>query len=324
MIYKKRLLFLLIFFMLCGMVFANQYYPNGEKDVYIYQSDFGGEVTDEVTAVHGNWKLHTNVGGFGQVYMYTISGSNILRVYSNNVISTLADFDDPVGTKYKIDIGPCNKGVSVIAAKGLVLEVPAGVFRDVIRLDFDMQSGCADAGIMSQWYARDVGIIQWEENSFTGPRQYKLIKATVGGTTYPDDMTAKGLSMVGNLDRYQYWVDMMPPGYRNPVMVFRGALINNTDTDVNLLFPSGQTYDAIVYDEKGNEVTRWSLGMAFIQMIRQVVISPGERLAFQDTLELAYAPDNTPLEPGNYTVELIITSTLQWKTVLNIEVDRAY
>jgi len=44
-------------------VIANQFYPSGKNNVYTYQSSLGNEITNEVTAVFGNWKQHSNIGG---------------------------------------------------------------------------------------------------------------------------------------------------------------------------------------------------------------------------------------------------------------------
>jgi hypothetical protein len=51
---------------------------------------------------------------------------------------------------------------------------PAGTFFNCLRLDRLDVPPCGDAGTFREWWAHDVGLVQWEESSFTGPRTYRL------------------------------------------------------------------------------------------------------------------------------------------------------
>ena len=189
-----------------------------------------------------------------------------------------------------------------IAEKGLSLIVPAGIFNNVIKLDFINESGCADIGISSQWYAENVRIIQWEEITIAGPIQHKLSTATVGNINYSKDIRLQGVSMLGNTDRYVYLTNMMPGIIPGPLtMTFKGELVNNTNSAINLTFGSSQTFDAIIYDNSYTEVIRWLTGKFFTMAVESRTIAPGEKFTFQDKLELKYADNSEPIEEGGYT-----------------------
>jgi hypothetical protein len=51
---------------------------------------------------------------------------------------------------------------------------PAGSFFNCLRMDRLNMPPCADAGTRREWWAPNVGLVQWEEESFTGPRIYQL------------------------------------------------------------------------------------------------------------------------------------------------------
>ena len=83
-----------------------------------------------------------------------------------------------------IDTPGCVDGSKItIASRTEHVEVPAGSFDNVIRLDY--VSPCADAGILSEWFAPSVGLIKRIEQSFAGPRVSELQSAVVGGVVMP-------------------------------------------------------------------------------------------------------------------------------------------
>ena len=52
---------------------------------------------------------------------------------------------------------------------------------------------------------------------------------------------------------------------------------------VELTFPSGQTYDVVVYDAAGGEVWRWSTGQMFTQSLRNKPLDSHESLDYNAT-----------------------------------------
>ena len=56
---------------------------------------------------------------------------------------------------------------------------------------------------------------------------------------------------------------------------------NDTDSEISFDHRSGQSYDAVIFDKKGNELWRWSDGMAFTQALRTESIPVGKSAVFK-------------------------------------------
>lgn len=79
-------------------------------------------------------------------------------------------------------------------------------------------------------------------------------------------------------------------------------LVNTSKKRVELIFPSGQTYDFVVLDTLGREMWRWANGRMFTQALRNKLLSGGEELDLEETWTAA------TLSPGKYTARAILTS----------------
>ncbi len=66
----------------------------------------------------------------------------------------------------------------------LVISVPAGEFHDVLGID-RQQMLCADAGIVSEWFAPGVSLIRRVGESIAGPVASELVKAELGSRRRP-------------------------------------------------------------------------------------------------------------------------------------------
>ena len=98
---------------------------------------------------------------------------------------TLDDPDDPTG---------CLGGATLrLASHSESIKVPAGDFQNVVRIDYEQP--CMDAGVVSEWFAPEVGLVQRLENSFAGPVVSQLLSAKVGGRTIPDTSWATSLTL---------------------------------------------------------------------------------------------------------------------------------
>jgi hypothetical protein len=51
---------------------------------------------------------------------------------------------------------------------------------------------------------------------------------------------------------------------------------NSGEVPLELTFPTSQRYDIVVQTPEGEEVWRWSEGMAFLQVISRATLAPGE------------------------------------------------
>jgi hypothetical protein len=117
----------------------------------------------------------------------------------------------PVGTTWTFKLEPlppgnpvdfCHDGVTAkIGSRSGVVEVPAGRFADVVRVDF--LQGCFDAGVLGEYFAPGVGLVLRVEDSFFGPFTMDLLWAKVGGELLPRLPYTTSLS----LDRADYRQD---------------------------------------------------------------------------------------------------------------------
>jgi hypothetical protein len=64
---------------------------------------------------------------------------------------------------------------------------------------------------------------------------------------------------------------------------FELKVTNPGQRKVELTFPSGQTYDVVVYDAAGGEVWRWSTGQMFTQALRNKPLDAHESLSLDAT-----------------------------------------
>lgn len=76
------------------------------------------------------------------------------------------------------------------------------------------------------------------------------------------------------------------------------SFTNVTEGPVTVTFPSAQSGDAVVLDDDGTVVHRWSDGRFFDQAVRDLTLAPGQT----ELIELA--DDLTGVEPGFYELRL--------------------
>jgi len=79
-------------------------------------------------------------------------------------------------------------------------------------------------------------------------------------------------------------------------------VMNTSKKRVELVFPSGQTYDFVILDTLGREVWRWANGRMFTQALRNKSLEGGEALDLEETWK------ESPLPPGRYTARALLTS----------------
>lgn len=79
-------------------------------------------------------------------------------------------------------------------------------------------------------------------------------------------------------------------------------IVNVSKKQVELTFPSGQTYDFMILDSLGREMWRWGNGRMFTQVLRNKPLAGGE------TLDLEEKWSSSTLPPGRYTARAMLTS----------------
>lgn len=76
----------------------------------------------------------------------------------------------------------CDDGAELMAVEEPnPIITPAGTFQHTVRIERRTTASCADAGTMVEWWAPDVGLVQWQELNFYagGPLTYQLISYAV-------------------------------------------------------------------------------------------------------------------------------------------------
>jgi len=299
-----------------------QFFPNQPGDALTYQDDFGAVFTDEIEADFYAWHRHSRWGGFGRIWL-KLTDNNQLHAWSNQQDNILVDFDDPEGSTYPVQLGNCNLGDARIGSKSEVLSLPAGLFTEVIRVDFS--TSCADGGVLSHWYAKKIGLIQWEEQNIAGPVTSRVVAGTAGGINYPRN-DRKSVQVTGRSDGYDYRGYGVEPivGGPPPIPPIRAArfdltIANNSESDIAVRFSTSQQFEIQIIDDQGRVLSSWSNGRFFLEIETETTLRDGDVWSFGDFMGLI-ADDGTPLPEGDYQVVVFTTSTPSWKTVIPIHI----
>jgi len=68
---------------------------------------------------------------------------------------------------------------------------------------------------------------------------------------------------------------------REHQLAFTFRITNNAKKKLELVFPSGQTHEVVVFDAVGEEVWRWSDGRMFTQALQNRVLAAGDTLTYE-------------------------------------------
>jgi hypothetical protein len=194
-------------------------------------------------------------------------------------------FGSKVGDSFPTQMDPCTS-TGKIESKSASYKGPIGEFTNALRVTYQTQ--CADAGITSDTFLPYVGLVQHATTTIAGPRVYDLMYSRTGAT----EVTANQVSFSLALDAPVYPVS--PTARRE--LTARMTVRSTAPDPITLTFPSGQDFDLVFRNEKGEEVYRWSAGRGFTQIFRTLKLGPGEK-NFAAIVPL----DN--LAPGKYIAE---------------------
>ena len=212
-------------------------------------------------------------------------------------------FQSPIGEQYRTFLPGTCCGVAVVTSRTAHYEGPVGKFDKALEINYP---GVFQVGIEREVFLPGVGLAQ--RRQATGGPSYgtwELIYASVGGITAA---SAPDFSFSLALNDSIYYVDAMPPWppqLTAPVMTARISLRDNAQP-ISLTFPTGQTFDFTIRNERGMMVYRWSDGRAFTQAFHTEVFGPGER-NFVIQVRLV-GPDKHPLPEGRYVAEGWLTT----------------
>jgi hypothetical protein len=212
-------------------------------------------------------------------------------------------FNSPLGQQYSTDVpGACCRA-AMVASRSAAYQGPLGTFDSALQISYP---GVFQVGIIQETFLPGIGLaLRTQATGGPSYGSWDLIYARVGGVTVD---SAPELSFGIALDNSIYAVNMMPPvspATAAPLLTARLRL-RNTARPITIDFPSGQSFDFTITNDKGAIVYRWSDGQAFPMIVRTETFGPGER-DFVIQLRLN-GPDKAPLPAGNYVAEGWLTT----------------
>jgi hypothetical protein len=237
-------------------------------------SQFGGRTYFRWSGMDGSHWIRADADG--SVYRYdetsqteriVIAPEGVVTPFNNDcqqigrVTDTNAEYRGPLGTY-----------------RGGVVEVRYG------------PGVCADAGIEKELYIPFVGLVQRTVTTIAGPVTYDLVYARIGDVTV---VTGQETSFTVALDSSSYEVLSRPR--------VRMALRHKADQPLKLEFLSGQEFDIVIWNQRGERVYVWSADKLFPQVVHTIEVL-GER----NWTALANL-NNLP--PGTYTLEAFLTNS---------------
>ena len=241
----------------------------------------------------------------------------------------------PVGVAWTIEVAAppepvtgldCIDGSRLhVTSRSETVEVPAGKFTDVVRIEYEMR--CADAGIMAEYFAPGIGLIRREEESFAGTVVSDLIETNAGGLR---PLLQPYTTSLG-LDRTMAVNDLMPSVDPKGLPELHGVLTvrNDTDRPVVLHFAGCRSAMIEVRNSAGEVVLTGHAddgGCCTCSAQLDVPVAHG---AFALPFSLRLALDgNRPLPDGLYAVTVSFMTTdppvLRPSATAQIEVRTVY
>ncbi len=267
------------------------------NDYKEFTSNHGQSKTIALSDRFGSqWKQVSNYLGNEMMWLKT-SDSSISALSKQSRSVKLVNFNDPIGTNYRVDLDTCTQSATV-AAKSQSMTTLAVNFDSVVRIDFD--GFCNDAGLISAWFSQDAGLIKWSEQTIAGVVDYELEYAKLAGMNYP---AYEGIEVSANFP-----AETVMLNEADSVEAYI-TLTNQTSEPVELTFNSGQLFDIYLYDRNDQLVQQWSNGRMFTQAFQTITLEPGQKKRFGDSIELKDLEGNQ-LDIGSYKLKIQVkTST---------------
>jgi hypothetical protein len=287
----------------CGWMSAEpqDYFPLAVGNQWVYRSSSIVPLDPLVIEVTGtqtfDGRPYYRVQGFpgGAVFLrHTDVGTLVAYNQTARREEMWVAFGSPEGTPFDSAMDQCSPR-GVVASRSARYRGPLGEFDNGLRITYP-PAACADAGLTADTFLPGVGLVERRQTSFAGEIVFELIYARLGRTTAVGEQE---LTFSLTLDRAVYLIGRQAA--RVPVtLTARLTLRSTLDQAVRLTYPSGQSFDLAIRNEKGEEVYRWSNGRAFTQALRQEEFGPGER-NYVTVVPLAVS--GVPLPAGRYTAE---------------------
>ncbi|MEW6732157.1 MAG: hypothetical protein AB1489_12585 [Acidobacteriota bacterium] len=174
---------------------GSPYFPQSIGDEHVYRktgrlAGEGAGWTDRVTRQEGRFFQHSNYWGDDVARWVAVNkkGTVVERGTQTGRPFIWYKFGNITKNEWTLQLAvegpPCVSGARVkIVSRTETVEVPAGTFTTCLKLEFS--TNCADAGIVEQWFALNVGLVKQTETTIGGPLISELVSAKVGGVSYP-------------------------------------------------------------------------------------------------------------------------------------------
>ncbi len=212
--------------------------------------------------------------------------------------------DYPEGGSWQLRLDPgddplaqcIDRSEMTLASRKESIQVPAGSFRDVIRVDFG--SMCLDAGIVSEWFAPGVGLVRRVETSFAGPIVSELAQAEVGDLVLP----SLGYSSSLSLDSDVYF-NVISASEAIPTVQATFVLRSGGGAgEHQISFAGCRSVSLTVVDEKGEQVLK-ARGVDGGDCLAENIlrVPPNDQLVLRFSFGLE-TEDRKPLHDGRYGV----------------------
>ncbi|HYP13732.1 MAG TPA: BsuPI-related putative proteinase inhibitor [Bryobacteraceae bacterium] len=286
---------------------APEYFPLQNGSSWVYRATQGRTTPVQTIQVTGrvqvNSREYFKLEFFGREVNVRVSDDGSLYAYDSQSQQERLwlPFAATEGQTSQSEFDNCSKAAT-IRSKTAKVKTILGEFDNALQLTYE--PSCADAGVTTQYFVPNIGLILHEETSIAGPRRYELTYSRTGST----NLEAEQLSFTMSLDAAVY-----DPKERSEMAV-RLTLRNSRPEPIELVFPSGQSYDLRIWNWRGEVVYTWSADKLFAAVYRREPLAAGERT-------FSFTAPITQLPPGRYAAEgFLTTEPRTYSSVVHFEV----
>jgi hypothetical protein len=231
----------------------------------------------------------------------TAEGALVEYDMQSNSTRPFLALQSPEGERFPANVDECNKA-AVIRSKASKVSVPAGSFDNAEEVQY-LESNCADAGVVKDYFVPDLGLVKREETSFAGPVIYELVYARINGfISIGQPETAFSLSAVA-------------PVRTDGKITARLTIRNGGPAPLVLHFTSGQIFNFEVINAAGETVYYWAADKLFPAIIQDITVETEKNWLVEFTV-----PNG--MRPGKYKLEGYLTTapTQPYRASIEIEV----
>ena len=277
---------------------ASTYLNLTPQDNTAFGNAAGSRINLSVSAAkNAGWLTYSEFLGEGEQAVWTSAGNETVYVFNprKNVSEKFVNFADKVGSKYVFSVGDCMTGAT-LAQNRLSVTTPAGTFANVVHLTF--ANKCIDGGTMEAWFAPQVGVIKWTEQTKGGPQSYELTDGKVAGKVFGKVPLQTALKVTPAFPKTQFTV-----GATAEMAAANLTLTNSSNQDMVLHFATGQEYEISLIGANNQVLNNWSARVRFMQGMHDVTLAAGKSRSFGNTLALQNL-NGQALTAGRYTLRI--------------------